>query len=59
MSLDLGDLIDGLCNLLDIGPFKSRPHWPWWRRGMWFVFQILWWLMIAIVLIMIIDAWVN
>lgn len=59
MSLDLGDLIEGLCNLMDIGPFKSKSYWPQWRRGLWCVLQIVWWSMIVLFLLVIISLWVS
>lgn len=59
MSLDVGDLLDGLCNLLDVGPFRSRPHWPLWRRALCWVLQLLWWLTIIVVLLMLVMAIVD
>ena len=59
MSLDPGDFIDGLCNLLELGPFKPKPHWPLWRRNLCFILRLLWWLAIIVLVLAGIMALVT
>ena len=40
MSGDIGDLGDGLLDLLDIGPSRSNPNRPLWRRICSFIWRL-------------------
>ncbi len=60
MSGDIGDLGDGLLDLLDIGPSRSNPNRPLWRRVCSFIWRLTWlvlFLVIGVALIFAIASW--
>lgn len=60
MSGDIGDLGDGLLDLLDIGPSRWHSNRPLWRRICSFIWRLIWlvlFLVISVALVVAVVSW--